>query len=176
MKKFSLITIIFASISLQTSFCQGLSDSTIALMKDGTIYKLDISQKKDLKTYKTIFKNEEKIKWCKKSIKEYGTIYSVSETMPEFPNGLDAFRDYVSRHLIYPNEAQKKGIEGIIYVQFLITETGEVKFLNVIKGENVLLKNEAKRVIEASPKWKPGLVNNTPVKVEFIYPISFILR
>ena len=99
------------------------------------------------------------------------------EVMPKF-EGKDskAFRVFIQEHLKYPAEAQKKGVQGRVFVQFDVDVDGSVKNVIVVRGVNPLLDQEAIRVIKSSPKWKPGLDNGEPVRVRYTFPIVFSLQ
>ena len=105
-------------------------------------------------------------------------IYSASEVMklPEFPGGEYALLNYIATHIKYPKKAQKKGIEGTVYIKFEITKTGEIGKIEVIRGVHPLLDNEAVRVIKSLPKFKPGIKDGRPVNVWFSIPIQFRLH
>lgn len=98
------------------------------------------------------------------------------EEMPEFPGGVEGLRRYLEVNIYYPREAQKKAIEGKVYVNFVIDETGSVTNAKVARGVCFELDSEALRVVRSMPKWKPGLVNKKPVKVCYTVPIDFRLR
>jgi len=167
MKKviFFVMCFVFSSYN---SFSQDGRDSIVIALKKGDIYKLDISKKEDLKIYHSIFEQRDNIKSCEKK-GENGSVYIIAETMPVS----DDFRTFIMKNLKYPRQAKEDGIKGKVYVQFVITESGEVKFAKILKGDNDLLNNEALRLILSCPRWKPGIVNNKPVNVEFVIPITF---
>ncbi len=107
----------------------------------------------------------------------YDRVYIIVEEMPEFKGeGKEAFRQYIAEHLQYPQKAQKKGIEGKVYVQFIVTKNGTVDDVKVIRGVHPLLDKEAVRVIKSSPDWEPGKQRGEPVNVKFTLPISFSLK
>ena len=104
-------------------------------------------------------------------------IYFVVEDMPTFNNrSSDAFRIYIQENLRYPVEAQRKGIQGRVFVQIDIDENGEVKNAKVVRGVDEILDNEALRVVRASPRWRPGLQRGQPITVRFTFPIVFQLQ
>ncbi len=88
----------------------------------------------------------------------------------------EGFRDYVSNSLQYPISAAKNGITGKVYVQFEVDVTGEINNVKSIKNADDDLKREAVRVIETSPNWIPGFVDNIPCNVSYTFPITFLLR
>ena len=103
-------------------------------------------------------------------------IYTIVDTMPEFIGGFTALMKYVNSNIKYPcNETGK--INGTVYVTFVIDTSGKVIEPKVIKGidGHKELNDEAIRVIEDMPKWKPGKHNGETVKVQFHLPIKFKL-
>jgi protein TonB len=103
-------------------------------------------------------------------------IFFVVEDMPSFlGKGQEGFREWIARNLKYPETAAKKRIGGRVYVQFAVNSKGEVVDAVVIKGVDPALDQEALRVIMSSPKWEPGRQRGKPVKVQFTFPINFVL-
>jgi protein TonB len=103
-------------------------------------------------------------------------IFFVVENMPSFQGrGQEGFREWIARNLKYPDSAAKKGIGGRVYVQFAINTKGEVVDAVILKGVDPALDQEALRVIMSSPKWEPGRQRGKPVKVQFTFPINFVL-
>ena len=82
--------------------------------------------------------------------------YEIVEKQPEFPGGLAAMQEYLANNIIYPIEAIESGIQGMVYIKFLVTKSGEIEQLKIVRGVDDLLDNEAKRVILLMPKWVPG--------------------
>lgn len=99
------------------------------------------------------------------------------EQMPEFPGGTPALMDYLRKNIQYPEEARKMGIEGKVYVKFVVTKLGGISDVTVLRGveDGESLSQEAKRVVSAMPTWKPGKQNGKPVSVYFTIPIAFKL-
>jgi protein TonB len=95
---------------------------------------------------------------------------------PYFPNGEKALLIYVAEHTKYPNEALEKGIEGTVYVRFVVTKSGEIGIAKVMRQIDPFLEEEALRVIKSMPKWSPGKNNGNPVNVWFVIPVKFVLQ
>jgi TonB family protein len=104
-------------------------------------------------------------------------VFVVVEEMPSFQGkGFEgAFREYIAKNIIYPEEAKKNGITGKVYVQFTVNNKGEVIDVKVVRGVSPSLDAEAVRVVESSPLWEPGKQKGQPVDVQFIFPITFLL-
>ena len=95
--------------------------------------------------------------------------------MPEFPDGPAAMQKFIRDNLRYPEEARLKKIEGTVAVQFLITKEGKLIKVTVSSGIGYGCDEEAVRVIQSMPDWKPGKHNNKEVPVNFILPVKFKL-
>ncbi|MFT6849595.1 MAG: TonB family protein [Sphingobacteriales bacterium] len=104
------------------------------------------------------------------------SIYQVAEQMPEFEGGFDALVKFIGKELVYPQEAKKGSIEGKVFIQFVVDQNGSVSNVEILKGVEASIDNEAVRVVQALPKYaKPGFQNGKPVKVQFVLPIDFRL-
>jgi TonB family protein len=104
-------------------------------------------------------------------------VFMVVEEMPSFQGkGFEgAFREYIAKNIIYPEEAKKNGITGKVYVQFTVNKKGEVTDVKVLRGVAPSLDEEAIRVVKSSPLWTPGKQKGEPVDVQFTFPITFEL-
>jgi TonB family protein len=102
------------------------------------------------------------------------TVYILAEVMPEFlGNKNKNFREYIAMNIRYPREALEMGIQGTVYVQFVINTEGDVTDAVVIRSAGRILDAEALRVILFSPKWEPGKINDRNVRVKQTFPVSF---
>ena len=101
--------------------------------------------------------------------------YEIVEKQPEFPGGLAAMQEYLATNIIYPIEAIESGIQGVVYIKFLLTKSGEIEQLKIVRGVDDLLDNEAKRVILLMPKWVPGEQAGGKVNVWLTVPVRFKL-
>lgn len=103
-------------------------------------------------------------------------VFTFVETMPEFPGGGQAaFLKYLSKNIKYPAMAKDAGVEGVVYVKFVIEINGSIGEITVIRGVSGSLDKEAKRVIQDMPAWSPGVQNGRKVRVSFTVPIRFRL-
>ena len=98
------------------------------------------------------------------------------EQIPEFPGGRVEMMKFLQNTVKYPKEAQDKGIQGKVLVQFVVKSDGTVADAKVVNSINPLLDNEALRVVKAMPKWKPGMQSGKAVNVKYNIPISFRLK
>ncbi len=103
--------------------------------------------------------------------------FSVVENKPTF-NDSDAneFSKWVSEQMQYPQDAIDQNIQGRVVLQFTVNKEGQVEDVQVVRGVNEALDNEAVRVVTASPKWEPGTQNGNPVNVRYIFPVVFRLN
>jgi protein TonB len=104
--------------------------------------------------------------------------FVIVEQMPEFPGGQAALMQYLSSNIKYPEECRKMGVEGKVFVKFIVDPTGKIINSQILRGveDGKLLEKEALRVIETMPNWKPGKQGGKNVSVYFTIPISFTLN
>jgi len=103
-------------------------------------------------------------------------VFFIVENMPEFPGGDLELRKYIAANVIYPEIAKENGIQGKVYVQFVVNQRGEVEQVKIARGVDPALDKEAVRIIQSLPKWKPGSQRGKPVKVSYTVPINFQLN
>jgi periplasmic protein TonB len=104
-------------------------------------------------------------------------VFMIVEDMPTFKGGgTDKFQKYVYSKLKYPDIARENGISGRVVVKFVVDQTGQVTDVTILRGVDPALDQEALRVVRASPKWAPGKQRGRPVKVQFVFPITFVLQ
>ncbi len=97
------------------------------------------------------------------------------EVKPTFPGGDAALLQYISKNTKYPKIPFELGIEGKVYVQFVIGTDGSVGSVTVVRGVDDYLDKEALRVVSTIPNWTPGKQRGKAVPVSFIVPINFII-
>lgn len=105
-----------------------------------------------------------------------GTVFINVEVMPVYPGGFPALLSYLGHHMKYPPLAMRNGIEGKVYVKFVVDETGQVVDPVVVKGIGGGCDEEAVRVLRSLPRFTPGQQNGRAVKVYFNVPISFQIK
>ena len=104
-------------------------------------------------------------------------VFFIVEDMPSFQGkGQEGFRTWIAQNLRYPEIAAENGISGKVYVQFAVNSKGQVVDAVVVRGVDPALDKEAVRVVMASPKWTPGKQRGKSVKVQFTFPINFVLQ
>lgn len=102
-------------------------------------------------------------------------IFDIVEDQPTPPGGMSAFYKFVGKSMKYPNQARRMGIEGRVFVQFVVDKDGTLTEIKAVKGIGAGCDEEAVRVLKSAPKWKPGKQRGRPVKVRMILPITFKL-
>ena len=107
---------------------------------------------------------------------EDAPVFFIVEDMPEFPGGDLALRKYIAQNIKYPEIAKENGIQGRVFVQFVVNKKGMVEAIKIVRGVDPSLDREAMRVIKSLPKWKPGQQRGKAVKVSFTVPINFQLN
>ena len=108
-------------------------------------------------------------------IQDGQVVFTVVEEMPEFPGGEKALRDFIVSTVKYPEDAKKDGIQGKVFVSFVVKSDGTVGNAKIARSANPLLDNEAIRVINLLPTWKPGKQGGKEVNVAYTIPVQFAL-
>lgn len=103
-------------------------------------------------------------------------IFMVVESMPSFPGGEQQLNKYLYESIKYPQMAKESGIQGRVFVTFVVEKNGEVTDVRVLRGIGGGCDEEAIRVVENMPKWTPGKQRGKPVRVQFNLPIKFTLQ
>ncbi|MDB5272614.1 MAG: TonB family protein [Chitinophagaceae bacterium] len=106
---------------------------------------------------------------------EDNKIYTYVGEWPEFPGGPAERNKFLSKNLVYPRDAERKGIEGRVIIGFTVEKTGEIVDVKILKGVSESMDKEAERVVKMMPKWKPGKNNGVAVrtrhKVDIVYKL-----
>jgi len=103
-------------------------------------------------------------------------IFNIVEVKPEFPGGQDSLDNFLRDNLKYPREAIEVGLEGTVFVRFVVEKDGSITNVEVRRSVHRLLDEEAVRVTKLMPIWKPGTQIGKPVRVSFTLPINFQLK
>lgn len=102
-------------------------------------------------------------------------IYDLQQ-LPEYPGGEEEMLRFITSNVTYPGPALAANIQGTVYVKFVITNTGKVSDVQVLRGVEGGCSEEAARVVKMMPDWKPGKQNGLAVPVYFNLPINFVLK
>lgn len=104
-------------------------------------------------------------------------IFVIVEDMPKFRGGdINTFRDWVQKRVRYPELATENGIQGRVFISFVVETNGNVSNVTVTRSVDALLDEAAKEAVSASPKWEPGMQRGRPVRVKYSIPIIFQLQ
>lgn len=104
-------------------------------------------------------------------------VFVVVEEMPTFLDGdLNKFRDWVQKRIRYPKEAAVNGIQGKVFVKFVINKDGTLSDAEIMRGVDPLLDNEALRVVNSSPVWVAGKQRGENVRVRFSITVNYQLQ
>jgi protein TonB len=109
-------------------------------------------------------------------VEEEPEVFLIVEDPPSFPGGEAKMFEYLGKNLKYPPMAKDAGIQGIVYVTFVVLEDGDVTDVKVLRGIGGGCDEEAIRVVKNMPKWKPGKQRGKAVRVQFNLPIRFTLQ
>jgi protein TonB len=103
-------------------------------------------------------------------------IFTVVEEQPGYPGGDEARIRYLQENIKYPEEAKELGIQGKVFVTFVVEVDGSITDVRVLRGIGGGCDEEAIRVVRSMPKWVPGKQRGVPVRVQFNLPIKFTLQ
>lgn len=101
--------------------------------------------------------------------------FIVVEKPPRFPGGEDARIRFLAENIRYPQEARQKFIYGTVYISFVVSKTGDITDVKILRGIHPSIDEESVRVIKLMPKWEPGTQYGKPVNVQYNMPIKFSL-
>lgn len=102
-------------------------------------------------------------------------IFTSVEQLPEFPGGMAALQKYLANNIRYPQVAREEGIQGKVYLQFVVDKDGSVTNINIQRDIGGGCGKEAVRVVSGMPKWRAGKQNGQAVKVYYTLPVNFRL-
>lgn len=109
-------------------------------------------------------------------IEEDNGIITMPEKMPEFPGGLEELYRFLSSNTNYPALAKDVGLQGIVYLTFVVEKDGSIKDARILRGIGGGCDEEALRVIHEMPKWTPGKQGGRKVRVQYNMPFRFKLK
>ena len=107
---------------------------------------------------------------------EENKVFDIVEQQPLFPGGPAALMKYLSENTKYPVVAQENGVQGRVYVQFVVEKDGSISDVHVLRGVDPSLDKEAVRVVKSMPRWTPGKQNGITVRVNYRVPVLFRLQ
>jgi len=130
--------------------------------------KFDVEVTEDTKVQQIVIQAEEP----KEEVEE---IFTIVEDPAAPVGGMTAFYKYVGEKIKYPPQARRMGVEGRVFVEFVIDRDGSITDVRAVKGIGAGCDEEAVRILQAAPKWKPGKQRGKPVKQRMVLPITFKL-
>ena len=101
---------------------------------------------------------------------------NVDDELPSFPGGDAKLREWIKKNMKYPSYAKNNGIEGQVLVVFIVEKDGSISNAEVSWGVDPSLDQEALRIVNKMPKWKPGTQNGVAMRVKYRLPITFMLK
>lgn len=104
---------------------------------------------------------------------EDAPIVRFAEQMPEFIGGIEALYEFLQKNLLYPQSARENNVQGTVLIEFVVERDGSVSNVKVAAPLFPACDQEAVRVVQQLPKWKPGMQMNKPVRVYYNLPIKF---
>ncbi len=103
-------------------------------------------------------------------------IFTVVESMPEYQGGMAKLYSFLNSNIKYPVMAKESGIQGKVYITFVVERDGSITDVRVLRGIGGGCDEEAVRVVSSMPKWKPGKQRGKPVRVQYNLPVRFTLE
>jgi TonB family protein len=102
---------------------------------------------------------------------EEKVIFDIVEVQPEYPGGMAKMMQFISANFQYPQIDRDNGVQGRVFVSFVVEMNGEISTIKVLRGVSKTLDAEAIRVVKLMPNWTPGTQSGKPVRVKFNLPI-----
>jgi len=164
--KFKLLLVLPVTIMLIFAFSVTTSKSLNAQSKNPNEKKVNQEKKKCpqlIKVSETEDKQQEEV------------VFKVVDVLPKYPGGEPARKKFIAKNIKYPKEAKEKGIQGKVYIAFVVEKDGSITNVKILRGVDPLLDNEAIRVVKSMPKWEPGTQRGQNVRVQFNMPFKFAL-
>lgn len=93
-------------------------------------------------------------------------------TQPEFKGGIEKMYEYISTNFVYPEEAQKRSVNGKMEVEFTVEKSGDITYVGILKGLDESIDEEVLRLLKAMPRWTPATKNGVPVRYKVSMPIT----
>ena len=103
-------------------------------------------------------------------------IFKVVEQQPQYPDGEAAMLKFIYSNIKYPPIARDNGVEGTVYVSFVVEKDGSITDAKVVRDIGAGCGHEAVRVVKMMPKWNPGKQRGRPVRVQFNLPVKYKLE
>ena len=166
----------------------GIYDVTVA--KDNPVYQVEGEENESMAVTKLIDKRTNQILWFTVEEFTYSSdpeveveieveeepVIRIPTVRTEYPGGMAALKEYLATATQYPQEAQEKGQQGVVLLEFVVEKDGRISDVTVLRSVCPSIDEEAIRVVRAMPKWKPGENNGQPCRSYFQLPLTFSLQ
>ena len=167
----------------------GIYDVTVA--KDNPVYQVEGEELGNSAITKLVDKRTGQVLWFtveefpyeddpeveeEITIVDEEPIIRIPASRAEYPGGMAALQEYLAANCHYPKEAQEKGQQGVVMLEFVVEKDGTISTITVLRGVCEALDEEAIRVVRAMPKWKPADDNGLKCRSYFQLPITFTLE
>ena len=118
----------------------------------------------------------------------FGKIYAEVDQMPLFRGCENIPEDqrkacsdnrlmtYINNNIKYPREASERGIQGLVWVKFIVDKQGGIGLAEISKGIGAGCDKEVLRVVQSIPTLSPGILNEAPVNSVITLPVEFVIR
>ncbi len=150
---------------VQTTVLQVVEDD---VQVEDVKINVEVDQKVAIEVYVPPVREEEEVVEAE--------IFTVVESMPEFPGGAEEMMRFIAQNIKYPPIARESGIQGRVFVNFVVEPSGAVSNVKVLRGIGGGCDEEAIRVVQSMPKWTPGRQRGKAVRVSFNLPVRFTLQ
>ncbi|WP_421889967.1 TonB family protein [Marinoscillum sp.] len=154
----------------QLSDIEGLQD-----IDEELIHTMNIDKANNA-IYIALMKDGANFDYVAEKSKMEGEVFTMVESQPRYPGGMTSFYNYLGQEMTYPAEARAKGIEGRVYVQFIVEPDGTISEITTLKGIGGGCDAEAERVMRNSTGWIPGMQRGKNVRVRMVLPVTFKLN
>ena len=105
-----------------------------------------------------------------------GKVFDSSEIHPSFPGGMQAQMTFLANNIVYPEIAKEQGVQGTVFVSFIVEKDGRLTHINILKGVSSEIDKEVIRVVKKMPAWKAGTNKGEMVRVRLNMPVKFLLQ
>ena len=151
-------------------------DYNLPTIRRRLIEAIDCSGKDDVAVLILRFYDEYVVEVRKHMEYEDKKVFTYVEQMPTFPGGETALMKYIAENLRYPSVSQDQGIQGLVIIKFVVTDTGNVGEIQIVKALDPNCDREALRLVKTLPKFHPGRHQGKPVNVWYQIPIRFMIK
>jgi TonB family protein len=151
----------------------GYLRSIIPFIKDGEF--VNYNQKNE-PIYSEFYENNRFIKYTTPQVELKDSVYFVADKMPKLPGEYGDLIAYVQSHINYPETIIESAIEGTVFIKFVVTSSGEIVNIEIVRGADPFYDLESIRVVMSLPKFEPGEIKGKRVNVSMIIPVRFTLE